>query len=197
VYLTIAGVDDIPIDRSSDLYANLLASLRDLGDVDVPLRVDARERQALVLSTRIQLAPRYAWEPVSSAVRERLLDVFGFHRRALGQPALLCEVISATQNVPGVAYVDVDAFGGVPEMITDSIVAKDGSRVRTRRLLTQDDVAAAIAQIVTPITRNGVSQRPGDVEVWPGGMDEGGLRPAELAVFMPDVPDTLILNQIS
>jgi hypothetical protein len=26
--------------------------------------------------------------------------------------------------------------------------------------------------------------------------EKGGIRPAQLAIFIPDVPDTLILNQI-
>jgi hypothetical protein len=37
---------------------------------------------------------------------------------------------------------------------------------------------------------------PKNVSVWPGGSDAGVLRPAELAIFAPAVPDTLILNQI-
>jgi len=198
VYLTIAGVDDIPIDTSSDLCQNLLATLRAAGDPDVPLRVDVRERKALVLSAKIKLLADYQWEPVVAAVRAQLLDRFGFDRRALGQPALLCEVIAAMQSVRGVDWVDVDAFGAVAQTIDDIVTGPDGSRQRTRRFLTQDDVADAIAAIVSPAQNEGqTSDRlPPDVDAWPGGSDHGLLRPAELAVFTPGVADTLILNQI-
>jgi len=53
----------------------------------------------------------FLWESVASAVRAKLLDSFGFDRRALGQWVLTSEVISVIQNVAGVAYVDVDALG--------------------------------------------------------------------------------------
>ncbi|GEM_PF-4651402 len=35
VYVTIAGAGDIPIDKGSDLYRNLVKALHDLGDVGV------------------------------------------------------------------------------------------------------------------------------------------------------------------
>jgi Baseplate J-like protein len=198
VYLTIAGVDDIPIDTSSDLYQNLLAALRAAGDPDLPLRVDVRERKALVLSAKIKLLADYQWEPVVAAVRAQLLDRFGFDRRALGQPALLCEVIAAMQSVRGVDWVDVDAFGAVAQTVDDIVTGPDGSQQRTRRFLTQDDIADAIAAIVSPAQNEGAAsdRLPPDVDAWPGGSDHGLLRPAELAVFTPGVADTLILNQI-
>lgn len=195
VYLTIAGVDDIPIDASSDLYQNLLTALRAAGDPDLPLRVDARDLKALVLSARIKLLPDFGWESVVVAVRARLLDAFGFDRRALGQPALLCEVIAAIQGVRGVAYVDMDAFGAIAQS-ADSVTRDANGHVhRTRRFLTQDDIAAAVSAIVGPAA-TGADRLPPNVDAWPGGSDRGLLRPAELVMFMPGVSDTLVLNQI-
>lgn len=207
LYLTIAGVDDIPIDPSSDLYRNLLQALRDLGDPDLPVRIDLREQVALVLSAAIKLLPDYQWETVAATVRSCLLDRFGFARRALGQPALRCELLSAIQNVPGVAYVDINAFGGVPERSAGD----DGSRV----LATQQDISRQIQYIVHPESqaqlliaryvrtpqglRLVVPPPPGPSEfvyAGAGGVENGGLAPAQLAVFVPSVPDTLILNQI-
>jgi hypothetical protein len=95
---------------------------------------------------------------------------------------LLSEIISAIQTTNGVEYVDVDAFGGVPEKIE-----ADG----TRSLLSLDQIAAAVQQIVNPsqasITR---------VDANLADFENGALRPAQLAVFTDAVPDTLILNQI-
>ena len=195
VYLTIAGVDDIPIDITSDLYQNLLIALRAAGDPDLPLRVDTRDLKALVLSAKLKLLPDFEWESVVVAVRARLLDAFGFDRRALGQPALLCEVIAAMQGVRGVAYVDVDAFGAIAQTVDDVTRDANGNVHRTRRFLTQDDIAAAVSAIVGPAA-TGADRLPPNVDAWPGGSDRGLLRPAELVMLMPGVSDTLVLNRI-
>jgi predicted phage baseplate assembly protein len=195
VLLTIAGVDDAPIDKTSDLYRDLLASLRKLGDPDLPLRVEPRELLALVLQANVALLPDYSWEPIAATVRSTLLDRFGFGQRALGQNVLLAEVISAIQGVRGVAYVDVDAFGAIPEKRTDA----DG----IRQLLTQAQITSAVAQLlygdqVKTRRHFGLSSKlPSDVIAFPGGNDRGLLRPAELAIFSPAVADTLILNPLS
>jgi hypothetical protein len=188
VYLTIAGVDDAPIDTSSDLYRNLGDALRACGDPDLPLRVALRELRILVLSAGIRLQPDYRWEPVVAAVRSLLYARFGFDARGLGQPVLVSEIIAAIQNVAGVAYVDVDAFGSVSEQTTDA----EGSRHPT----TPDDITAQIGDIVSatdPILQQ-------NVVPWPGGRDpmaRNALRPAELAILTAAVPDSLVLNQIS
>ncbi len=145
LHLTIAGADDIPIDPVSDLYRNLLLALRQFGDPGLAIRVDLRELKVLTLSAKVRLAPDYLWEPVATAIRATLLDVFGFQRRALGQPALLSEVISVIQNIDGVAYVDVDAFGGIPEQTADDSVVP-----AIRRLLTLDELALTMKAIINP-----------------------------------------------
>jgi predicted phage baseplate assembly protein len=187
IHLTIAGVDDIPIDPLSDLHRNLLEALRKLGDVSVPVQLDSRELIILVLSANIRLLPDYLWDPVALEVRTALLDKFGFRKRALGQPALLCEIISAIHAVEGVAYVDVDAFGGVPERTTD----KDGKR----QLQTLKQIADAVQNIVKP--PQGAAVGPSQ-SVLPGlaGFDKGALHAAQLAIFTPNVQDTIVLNQI-
>jgi len=203
VYLTIAGTDDVPIDVTSDLYRNLLDALRTLGDPDLPLRVDLRERKALVLSARIKILPDFQWEPVVSDVRAALLDAFGFDQRKLGESALLSEAISVMQRVRGVSWVDVDAFGAVPERVFKVTVRPDGTVERARVLLTQDDILDTIADVVDArVTFNGalplVERMLPNVDAWPGGFDasEQMLRPAEIVAFTPEVTDTLILNQI-
>ncbi|OGB24086.1 MAG: putative baseplate assembly protein [Burkholderiales bacterium RIFCSPLOWO2_02_FULL_57_36] len=178
VHLTIAGADDMPIDTTSDLYRNLLAALRQFGDAALPVQVDLRELLLLALSARIALAPDHQWEPVALRVRQSLLDHFGFRRRALGQPALLCEVISLIQNTEGVAWVDVDLFGGIPEKTSEA----DG----TRRLLTLEELADTVRDIAGPAPH--VQANFAEVE-------NGALRPAQLAIFSAAVPDTIILNQ--
>jgi predicted phage baseplate assembly protein len=193
VHVTIAGADDIPIDQTSDLYQNLLIALRRFGDPDLPVQVDLRELIVLVLSANVRLATDYQWEPVVTKIRAALLEDFGFQKRALGQPALLSEVISVFQNIPGVEYVDVDAFGGIPEK-TAEFDAK-GTPTDKRRLLTLDELAAAVQQIVNPQEFPGPATRV-DVNLADFEIGSATLHPAQLAIFTDAVPDTLILNQI-
>jgi hypothetical protein len=213
--VTIAGAVDIPIDPTSDLYRNLVAAFRKLGDPDLPVQVDHRELTALELSAGVKLLPDHVWEVVATAIRARLLDAFGFGKRALGQPALRCEVMSAIQAVPGVAYVDIDAFGGVTEKtekyvddeaiggITEGIERRAGERTIVRVLRSPDDISDAVQEIVRPSARHFRTDTlsppsPGGdrVDAFPGGSDHGVIRPAELVIFTPAVPDTLILNQL-
>lgn len=198
IYITVAGMDDIEIEPDSDLYKNLLLALRKLGDPCLPVQVAMRELLILTMSANVRIHPDYQWDPVADEIRATLLDAFGFERRSLGQPAYLSEAVSLIQNVRGVDYVDVDAFGGVPEKTADI----DG----TRRLLTLDELAEAIAVIVDPargdivVTSRLTPIPPGPTPVVRanlGGFDRFGLHPAQLAIFTPNVADMLILNQIT
>ncbi len=191
--LTIAGVDDAPIEPTSDLYRNLLAALRRLGDPDLPLRLMPRELRALVLSAGVAVRPDHRFEDVAPAIRDTLLRRFGFAQRALGQGVCLAELIAAMQGVRGVSHVDVDAFGAIPEKFTDD----DG----VRRLMTQSLIRSVVTGMLHPepsASRKPHSARlPPDVIAFPGGRERGVLRPAELTIFSPDVPDTLILNALT
>jgi len=200
VYLTIAGVDDAPIEPTDALLRNLAAALRSLGDPDLPFVVAPRELKALVLSAGVAIDADRAWEDVAAEVRATLLDTFGFARRALGQGVCTAEVIAAIQGVRGVAWVDLDVLTSIPEKET----ASDGSR----QLITQDRITSLVQQALHPDQGDGEGSDlrrftatpplPPDVTAFAGGRDRGGvLRPAELAFLSPAVPDTLILNPIA
>jgi hypothetical protein len=183
VHLTIAGVDDIPIDKTSDLYQNLVRALHDYGSPDTPVRVAMRELVLLVVSANVGLLPDYKWEPVVTRLRATLLDKFSFARRELGQDAVLSELITTAQAVEGVAYVDVDVFGGVPELIVD----ENG----ILRLLTPKEISDAVQAML--IDKAQPTQR---VRVNLAAPRDADIQPAQIALLSPDVPDTLILNQI-
>lgn len=198
VHITVAGVDDMPIDEDSDLYRNLLAALRELGDPALTVQVAMRERLALVLQAKLKLLPGYRWEPVSAAVRERLLDRFGFHARAIAQPALLCELVAAMQSVRGIDWVDVDSFGAIPETAIDWYTKK-------RRLITQDEITDTVRWILDgDDDSNGFDddgfheplQPPSRVDAERAKPEGDRIRPAQLAFFATAVPDTLILNPV-
>lgn len=204
VQLTIAGVDDIPIDTNADLYQNLLTALKAYGDPSLPVRVDVREAVMLVLSAKLRIAADRKWEVVVQTVRDTLNDLLGFCRRNLAESVALGPIIAAMQAVPGVVYVDVDAFGGVPERVA----ASDG----TRRLLTLEEISEAVQLIVNPQSQSlgfqlpvtgggphvisnarGVAQA---VRINAAGLEMGGVRPAQIAMLSAGLPETLVLNQI-
>jgi len=85
-----------------------------------------------------------------------------------------------------VAYVDVDAFGGVPEKKTD----QDG----TRRLLTLDEISQTVTNIVSDATT--ISTPVESVTTGIATIENGTLIAAQLAMFTSSVPDTIVLNQI-
>jgi predicted phage baseplate assembly protein len=195
VYLTIAGVDDSPIDETSALYRNLVAALHDLGDPELPVVVAPRELRALVLAAGVAINPDFVWEDVATAVRATLLDVFGFAGRALGQSVSLAEVIATIQGVRGVSWVDVNALTGIPEM-------EAGTKGGPRLLITQQRITDLVQGAQrSPALRSNSSRQLAlspDVIAFAGGRDPTGvLRPGELAIFSAAVPDSVILNQLA
>jgi hypothetical protein len=186
VHVTIAGVDDIPIDPSSDLFQNLRLSLRRYGDPYLPVQVVLRNVLALVISANIRLLPDYLWEDVERRVRARLLDAFGFERRGLGQPTYLSEVISAIQSVMGVAYVDIDLFDGVPEPAGVDDLA---SLSRELPKLAANPTARLYVQPL-PARPNRTFDAAKDAP-------DRRILPAQLAYLIPAVPDTVILKELT
>ena len=193
VHVTIAGAGDIPIYTTSDLYRNLLLAIRGNGDPYQPFQVDLRELLLLVVSANIRILPDYTWDNVVTQMRASLLDTFSFERRDLGQYVFLSEVIGSMQAVPGVAYVDVDLLGAIPEKKADA---------GTRRLLTPDEITQLINDLLQKrLSEQGLpdtnkTQPPTRIPVSLAVVDDGTIQPAQLAIFSPNVPDTLILNRI-
>jgi hypothetical protein len=175
VHVTIAGTADIPIDVNFDLYRNLVQALQLYGDPYLPIQVALRKLKLLVVSARIKLLADYEWESVEPNVRNALLGAFSFDRRDLGQSAFLGEVISVIQAVQGVSYVDVLVFDSVREDITAAELAGLGSSLILKNLVEAD---------LTRIDLNATVQA-------------NHILPAELAILTPDIPDTLILTEIT
>jgi len=173
VRVTIAGAGDIRIDTTSDVYRNLLSSLQIYGDPSLPVALDVRELLALSLSAKVGLAADYAWELVEPVIRAALLDAFGFERSALARNVYLSQVIACIQRVQGVAWVDVDAFDTLDEStVLASLADGDASDL--------PDVPGVVQRVL----------------VQPARLDaQGQPLPAQLAYFLPNVPDTLLLQE--
>jgi LysM repeat protein len=166
VHLTIAGADDIPIATTSDLYRNLVRALQRSGDPRQPFLVALRELVLLVLYARVKLLPDYLWEAVEPKIRAKLLDVFSFERRALGQDAVLSQVLSAMQEIEGVDYVDADTFDSIPqstaaeeiEQLGDTLRRMDRIIVETGRIQTSHLVERASETYASIAARYGITE---------------------------------------
>ena len=173
IHVTIAGVDDIPIDPASDLHQKLLQALVQLGDPYQPIRLAARELELLVIGAGIRVEADYEWDAVEPRLRAALLQTFGFQSREIGQDVPASEVLAAMQGVDGVAYADLDTFGAV------SAADSANPQERLNQIAIDppaDRVAAALAR--------------------PDRNTPGVILPAQLALLTPDVPDTLLLKEL-
>lgn len=92
----------------------------------------------------------------------------------------------------------MDAFGGIPEKSVKEVEELvDGNKVNVKRrlLLTPEEISRAVQDFVNASQETG---RPEPrLTVKPATPEEGTIRPAQLAFLTPDVPATLILNQIT
>lgn len=180
VHVTIAGAEDIPIDVNSDLYHNLVQALHQYGDPYQPIQVAVRKVSLLIISAGIRVLADHQWETVEPQIRAALLDAFGFDRRELGQSAFQSEAVSLMQGMDGVAYVDVQVFDAVHEDIT------------------AEDLAGLAGTLgLKPYVEAGLAR----VNPSPPSADPSEpcqrILPAELVFLTPDIPDTLILTEIS
>jgi len=217
VHLTVAGVDDIALQDDSDIVTTLRAALAAHGDTGLPVEVAVREPVLLVISANIRVHPDHEWEIVEPAVRAALLHRLGFRNRELGQPAYLGEVLATAQAVPGVDHVDVDVFAGVAGSITpvqlDELAGalSEPQAVVPARFATFDEtrylvrapsdtltaVAAKHGITVSELLRLNPDIRTADpLEAGRSVVVFRGVRPAQLALLSPVVPDTLILKEV-
>jgi predicted phage baseplate assembly protein len=173
VHVTIAGVDDAPLAPSSDTFRSLRAALRLHGDPGLPVRVALRELLLIVVQAGIGIDPDHRFDLVEPRIRAALLDAFGFARRQLGQDVVRSQVISVIQAVEGVAYVDLDVLGVVGEDDPEKILGLPEAG----------------------------EQPPARIPVYPPAgpaEDTGGalVRPAQLAIVSPKVPETVLLEEL-
>jgi hypothetical protein len=177
VHLTIAGLNDIPIDTTSDLYLNLRLALLKFGDPSQALQLALRYLRLLVIRAGVRVLPDYKWEAVEPLIRAALLDAFGFEKRELGQGIYLSTIINVIQNVEGVEYVLMEMLDTIKEDSTVEELSKLAEKLNQDK--PNDYIAVNLAKIdklaTDPARR---------------------IKPAELVFLSPDVPDTLYLHEL-
>ncbi|WP_314416328.1 putative baseplate assembly protein [Streptomyces sp. DSM 40484] len=226
LHVTVAGTDDVPIAGAgagdggdSPLLRSLRAALTEYGDPNLPVRVDARELVALLVSAKVKVSPDYSWQLVEPRLRQALLRRLGFEGRELGQPARLSDILATAHRVPGVDYVDVDVFTGVAASTTaeeltrllatpglpKATVPARGSTydekihtVRERDGETLSEICARygvplaeLLRLNPDITDTRRLAKGRSVYVF------RGIRPAQLALLSPRAADTLILTEVN
>lgn len=195
VHLTIAGLDDIPITKTSDLYLNLFQTLRQFGNPSTPLRVDIAEVKLLVISAKIRILPDYKLEFVAPNIRTALYTAFGFEQRDLGQTVYQSEVLSVIQGVPGVAYVDLALMDAIDQQALlkalNLIHAEELQEANTGQQ--PSDPTADLRTLLGLDTPNYVEAQLAR----PDPTVAGGVAPAQLVFLDDDVPDTLILTELN
>jgi predicted phage baseplate assembly protein len=214
VHVTIAGVDDAPVDPASDLVNTLRASLADFGDPPLPITVAVRELVRIVLAAGVHVLADYSWDLVEPGVRAAALDALGFARQDLGQPAFLSTVVAAMQAVPGVDYVHVDVFSGISADATPLDLITIADHLDVVRACVPARLARLLTTMYTPgpgETLSSVAERHGRtldelVALNPQltGIEVNGqpltvfsaIAPAQLAVLSDDVPEMLRLRRI-
>ncbi len=182
LHITIAGADDICIDRNSDLYRSFVQALYQFGDPYQSLKIDMRELMLLIISANVRILANYQWSFVAQEIRTALFDKFSFENQELGENVVLSGVISTIQQVPGVDYVDVDILDSVSET-----EAQNPGILNTK--------LQELAKVGST-GGNGQPKQwiPVNLAVFDSTINQ--LSPAQLAILNPKVPDTLILKEL-
>ena len=177
VHLTIGGTTEQPVETSSALMTNLVADLAANGDPHLPVRVAPCQVNLIVLTAGVHLGPGYHWSGVSAGVRAALLSAYSYDNRSLGQDVVLSDIVAAIQGVPGVDYAGVTG-------LTVVSLADPASTVQTLTALAGTLSAQPPARIAVPLAMPDPSK--------PYTID-----PAQIAILSPDVPDSIVLTQIT
>ncbi|AJE85088.1 hypothetical protein SLNWT_4712 [Streptomyces albus] len=219
LHVTVAGTDDVPLDGDGRVLPALRSALTEYGDPLLQVRVNVRELVVLLLAARVKVAPDHRWEYVEPRLRQALLTRLGYHGRELGQPAHLSEVLAAAHTVPGVDWVDVDAFTGIPASVNAaelaallgslgeprSVVPARGAEFDERRYTVRDPEGESLSSVAAahgiPLEAL-LRLNPGITDTRPLAPGRSvcvfrGIRPAQLALLTPKIADTLILSEVT
>lgn len=107
VFLTVAGVNGVPLAAGDPTLKNLVASLRNYGNPLVPITVQSFVETLFGLSADIRYDLAYDQPRVYAQVLQTLAKVYSFAERTFGQSVSIDELATVVQNVPGVVAVNV------------------------------------------------------------------------------------------
>ena len=108
----VSIVRDGPASPGSDIATctALQAAMASHQDGMAPIFVVPGILSPIAIHAIVKLRPGASWDEASNAVRAALIDVFGFERRELAQPAHASEALAAIQSVRAVAFATLAKF---------------------------------------------------------------------------------------
>ena len=171
VHVTVAGMDSTVMLATSSILDSLVQALTQSGDPAQPVEVVARQLLFVVIGADVTLLPGYSWDNVAPAVEQSLVDEFGFDSRDFGQDVVASDVTSVIQSTVGVGSVQLTVLDAVAEEVTADELVSLATGLRLRRR-----IPVELARLTRRRTR---------------------IRPAQLAVFKPELKGTLLLNQVT
>ncbi len=118
VHLTIGTEGGVPIELGSPLYDNLLGALDNVRDTHQLVVVQGFQRRFFGLHAKVLIDERYEWEPVRTAIEQRLREAFSYEARGFGQDVTAAEVVAAMHEIAGVVAVDLDTLFDHPPRST-------------------------------------------------------------------------------
>jgi predicted phage baseplate assembly protein len=176
VVVSVTGAEGGVLTADSQVVTQLQEALLDLGDPHLPITVLASDALLLVISARISIFADRLWTDLAPLIRSTLLTAFSFDSQEPGASVYLSAVTAAIQSVPGVQYCLIDAFSTISRSDVDT-AAGLGARF------------AQLAKQVTP---------PESIPIQFERRDSNGqFQPSQIAYLDPDIPDTLLLTQIT
>ena len=111
VYMTIAGENEQSIDKSSLFYQNLRRDVRNaLLSPAQSIAIDPCETLYFQMDASLVFQPDYDSDTLITTITQKLIQTFGFAMRQLAQALSASEVITAMQDVDGVAGVKLKAL---------------------------------------------------------------------------------------
>jgi hypothetical protein len=121
VMVTIAGPGGEQLPPSSQLYINLLAAMRSIGDPFVPLRLGSFTPASFTVSGLVKVDPARDPGDVLGSAAAALQSAFSFRARVFGQGVAVSQVLQVIHSVSGVLAVEltslakVGAAAGLPQ----------------------------------------------------------------------------------
>jgi predicted phage baseplate assembly protein len=110
ILLSVAAPRGNPVLQGTQVYDNLVNSLKLAGDPFLPVWVASYQPRTFKIAAKVKVDPGLITEKIIKDVETTLRAHFSFEARNFGQSVALSEVMAVIQKVAGVLAVDVDAL---------------------------------------------------------------------------------------
>lgn len=110
IFITVAGEQGIPVPETGDIYRNLLRSLRQYGDVLLPLHLSTYRQAVFRLRVAVRIRSDAESDRVLDQCKAVLKKAFDFNARHFGQMVAVDEVVAVLHRITTIEAVNVRHF---------------------------------------------------------------------------------------